>query len=234
MIDFGTLDDPRVSVSTQGVQRLVERYSKILGHDDLSSPHIVVHNHLSSRWLGKTVQTFGATRTTIHLQKIVFADADTLARVVAHETIHHVQLMTDPPTQTQIKFNLWDGHGIDFFRMAAKINEVEGKDFVTKTSDSSYALAARIDRNVYMFIRQIHGKATYQIAARLTPKMMTHMKRFPGRLVKLLPGADAYWTDGRPPRIGSKRYAIPEGPRTVLLEDLLSGRAATGIVHVYL
>lgn len=143
MISFDGVTAAQRSAADHGLRRLADGYLFVLGKHDLPSPRFVVRDNLDVKWLGRCVHPHDAPNTLIEIQKAVLSDGDTLVRVVAHEIVHHVQFLTDPPTQAQIKYNLWDGHGQDFERYAAMINEHEGRvDFVTKKSDQSYSLAA--------------------------------------------------------------------------------------------
>jgi hypothetical protein len=194
--DDGLSEAPRARRElVERVEPLVRKYMQIL--DVHSTPRIVVKDNTGSRWLGRTVfRPKDRETTTIELQRQVFEDDRTLERVLAHEMIHHSDFMSYGKT-----LRLMGGHGSSFLQKAEQINSIMGDQYVTRTSDQSYALPEETSRPFFLLIAKLtpglHGdRYGYAWAVRLTPKAGTCAQR----LVERHNGVAVFSRDPRWPR----------------------------------
>jgi len=75
------------------VEDLVDKYMDMLDVVGMT-PRVVVRDNLGSKWLGRTVWTPRDPETTVvQLQRSVLDDPGTLERVLAHEMIHHKEML---------------------------------------------------------------------------------------------------------------------------------------------
>lgn len=136
----------------------VAKYMQILGVN--TPPEIKIANNIGSPWLGTCRWvTSRPETTTITLQKQILSHSTTMERVVAHEMVHHWELLSLTPAQVsllRIGINP-TSHGAKFQEGASKINAIIGPDFVTPKSDSSYELSANT-KEFYLLICPVYGR----------------------------------------------------------------------------
>jgi hypothetical protein len=172
------------------------KYMKILG-TKAPVPVIKLTDNLGSKWLGITnwtSQTPG--NTTIRYQKSIIDDPRTFERVAAHEMVHHHEFMnlTAKDIALMRAGVKTDGHGKQFFDLATKINDVMGKDFVTKTSDSEYVLAQTV-KKYFLYVEPTRTGLVYGWAVRLSPKAQKALaRRIPFNKGRLYEVNDRRWT----------------------------------------
>ena len=113
----------------------------------LPLPAFKIVNHTAPKRIGEyalRVKEVGGkfqSKATISIEKVVLDDEKTLRRILVHELIHHNEFR-DCKSLEEFKSSKYvDHHGEYFEEMAAKVNAVYGKDFVTKTSDESYSFS---------------------------------------------------------------------------------------------
>ena len=105
-------------------------------------PQFKIVHHTSPKWYGRAEikihkETLKKTPTIIKIQKSIIQNEDALRAIVAHELIHHWDYENTDWAE-ELRKPKWarkDGHGKEFMGMAAKMNAVYGKDFVTEKSD---------------------------------------------------------------------------------------------------
>lgn len=205
------------------VIELAWKFAKILGVSVL--PAFAVRNNLSSKWLGRCHKGgpgFRRPRNLIELQKKIFHDETTLARIVAHEMCHHAEfLLMDRNDLALAKIGVWDSHGPRWQAFADKVNQAMGADFVTVTSDSSVVLAPKT-RPYLMMLTWSGTRLGYAIS----PWPAAGVDRLGARAIRimmsgaacgLLPGRkesrfmrldDGRWVRGRIPNIGSNKIVL--------------------------
>lgn len=190
------------------VDELVDKYMGILGVD--VAPVVAVQDNLGSKWLGKTLWTTRNPSTTkIVLQKAILDDDLTLERVVAHEMIHHVEMLELTPADVQkIRMGIKPrAHGVRFLELAREVNEQMGNDFVTVESDQSYAVAST--REFVVVVMKMPGGANYGYvwASRPTPRMLAQYLRLQDSYgAVMVKTDDLRWTEGA--KLGDRRRII--------------------------
>lgn len=177
----------------------VEKYMDVLGILRARPvPVIKIRNNLGAIWHGRTLWKSTSPDTTIvELQKSILADERTLERVIAHEMVHHRDLLSmSPATLALMKLGIYpQEHGKSFLEGAARINAVMGANFVHIKSDKEFA-ASPNEKDFYVLIRT--DPIRYAWAARISPQMRDWIKdvtsRHPG--TKLVVTKDDRWTRG--------------------------------------
>lgn len=187
-----------------------QKYADVLGSDTL--PEIKIRDSvISAKWLGRTLWTVHKpNQTIVELQRSILADDRTLERVIAHEMVHHVEMLEIYPSDVLLmKLGVKPrSHGQRFQTLAKKINEFVGDpEFVTITSDTSYAVAST--KPYYLLIVQSKsGSFGFAYGVRLTPKMKAAITKWQEqRGARLVQTADVRWTGG--PRIGEGGVGVP-------------------------
>jgi hypothetical protein len=135
------------------IEALLTKYLAMLGADaEFPRPNIRVIDRMSAQYLGRTQWIASAPETTIlELQKVLLGTPRALESVVAHEIIHHVNMMEivarhramivgGKATERLMQiFRDHPEHGRDFLACAARVNEIMGPGFVTVQSDVAMA-----------------------------------------------------------------------------------------------
>lgn len=189
------------------LDELVEKYADILGFDG-PKPHLEIADNLGSDWLGITSMSMrDPTTTTITLQARILDDPVTCEKVLAHEMVHHVEMMNlDAGDLVRLKMGIKPpSHGESFHRGAAIINAVMGDNFVTVASDKSYVLAKNV-KPFYLLIVPTAGYVPrherefrpygYAWAARITPVNREKVERVLAEGGKLIRTTDERWVSG--------------------------------------
>lgn len=191
-------------------KKLLKKYFRDLG--PLPTPTFKIENNPKSRWLGRC--EFNPKKpdtTSIKIQRSILGDERTVRRVLAHELIHHVTFLKDPASARTDK-----GHGALFQKLAAKINAIEGPNFVGKKSDETYV--EQVDQDFYLLVQPIKpGTLGYGWAQRLSSeqkKLVTRYLKAGGRLFK---SKDKRWTNGT---TISESFSIPRAAGQKLLKDI--------------
>lgn len=147
---------------------------------NLPEPQIRIADYTRSKWLGRTEWRHGDPNTTIVLQKAICYDEETLLRVLAHELVHHEQMLKVWSTYPGGKeFNrrtkAEGGHGWVFKEIAERWNAKHGKDFITAKSDESYEKQFT-ERPFFVFLsRTTWGAPRWQAAIRISGKQKIWM-----------------------------------------------------------
>lgn len=155
---LSTADRDLRNKARRQVQIYVEKYLRILGASGETLPSLRVQDNIASRWLGITHWVASAPKTTtITIQQSVLGDAKTLERIVAHEVVHHVELVTMTPAEIANQRLLGKryriSHGKRFRQLAGIVNKAVGDpSFVTEASDQSYAVATQRKQPYYLLI----------------------------------------------------------------------------------
>lgn len=195
---------------------MLKKYFHELG--SFPVPKIEIVNNPSSPWLGRCIyNSKNKSNTTIKIQKAILGDEKTMQRILAHELVHHVDFLTNWADKN-LKFYSRDGHGEFFRKWAAKINAIEGADFVTEKSDESFILS--LDKEFYILIyKNDNNQFVYQWSFRPSSKQKKFIdfviEKKDARLTKT---KDIKWTHGR--KIGDRSLSRPMGELQERLKDL--------------
>jgi hypothetical protein len=181
----------------------VVRYMTMLGASDLPKPSVRLADNLGSRWLGRCVWSPKAPLTTVvQIQRIVCHDLRSLQKVVAHETIHHINFLTktDQELRTARFTHRWDGgHDARWHAMADRVNAVEGKGFVTVTSDES-TVTSSTGKKFLMLIEPMHGpgeRFMWAWGVRISPEAQPWVQRhMVEKRAKLVESTEIRFTQG--------------------------------------
>lgn len=123
-------------------------------------PKISITNRAGMDWLGRILsQLSGDGRVVtgvngeVQIQRGALEDDRTLHRVLAHEIVHYVvewELFNGVPYEDVRGLKSKEGmHGPKFLEVAGRLNALYGADFITVTSDESYAYK---HKEVYLFV----------------------------------------------------------------------------------
>ena len=205
-------------MSLDKIDAFVTKYMKILG-SNTPRPKIVVRNSIV-RWLGRNYFTTAHPETSlIEIQRSILGDDKTLERVVAHEVVHHHNVMSMSPADfAMLKLGMKpSGHGRDFLEGAKKINEVMGENFVTRESDQSYVVAATKPYTI-LIEPALKTKLGWSWAVKLSDeaKQIIEKKKKESQ-AKVIVTTDPRWTSGA--RI--KRFAGVAIPHAGTQEEKL-------------
>lgn len=167
------------------VQAIVTEYMKLLT-PGLPRPEIRMVERLGARWLGQCYYRVGDPTTLISLQRFIAGDEQTLRRVLAHELCHHDDLISgweeaaakgwSPGAYLMDREMERKGHGAAWRAIAAEFNKRYGANFVTTTSDESYA-KQEASREAYMLLWQNGARLMWVVAVRLSPRQRTYIAR---------------------------------------------------------
>jgi len=135
---------------------------------DMPLPEIKIEDTPSKGWLGRCVYTYGSPSTTIHLQKVILTDQDTLDRVVAHELCHHAEFLESaqaaaakgwsPKQHAAMDKFLRRPHGSQFQAWATKFNAVYGAGFITERSDEAMVVS-EASRDINVLLWRAEGRS---------------------------------------------------------------------------
>jgi SprT-like family len=182
------------------IEVFVEKYMEVLDIEG-QEPDIVIVDNLGSKWLGLCEwKPSRPDTTTIYLQRRIIDDEGTLERVVAHEMIHHEEMLNLSDVDKALlklgRGRLLNPHGPSFKRGQALINEVMGDDFVSEKSDQSFVYSKN-ERSFYVLIMEgPRGKLGWAWAVRLSPQMKNKVAREVASGAKLVMTTDVRWTAG--------------------------------------
>ena len=192
--------------------------------------HIVLGSEMRAIAEGKPAASLDAT---IELHRSILASESTLARVVAHETIHHVEsgLLAASDAQRWLDLSRagyrHDGHGRFFLDSAKKVNELVGDPgFVTVKSDDSYELSKHAEKQYFLFIYKIEsGRYGYSWTTRLGPAAKDYViLKIRDNRARVVTTTDLYWANtGR--KLAAQGYvSVPsDAERKLELEALFEG-----------
>ena len=102
-------------------------------------PKIVIVNQLTAKWHG--IAIWDGKTTVIKVQKAIMKDPNTLNRIVAHEVCHAWAYWMVQRSQQKSPWHRGHSSTGGWYKAAQIVNQQEGKDFVSETSDSSYVAA---------------------------------------------------------------------------------------------
>lgn len=161
------------------VEDLAKKYMRMLGMPS-AVPRIIVRDNLGSRWLGQTRwrKRRSGTEIWIELQAKALDDERTCERIIAHEIVHCVELMTAPEEELIEAAIFGDvEHGPTFHKLAATINAEMGEDFVTEESDRSYEIAEP-SRPFFVLVERLRdGRLAWSWFAKETPHITSVVRR---------------------------------------------------------
>ncbi len=211
---MGTIDD------------LVDKYMRILAIGG-ARPIVEVKTRIGATWLGRDRWTSRQPHTTtMELQRSIVSEPRTLERVIAHEMVHHRDMLALTPAEIELaKIGIKPrSHGETFRQGAALINAVMGSNFVTEMSDQGYEQAPP-ERDLYLLIVPLGDNLGYAWAARLSPEATAVVAEKALQGGKLVRTRDRQWTESRSK---IKRYgglSVPKSgtPRAVALRALYDG-----------
>ena len=175
---------------------------------NLPEPQIRIADYTRSKWLGRTEWRHGDPNTTIVLQKAICYDEETLLRVLAHELVHHEQMLkvwsTYPGGKTfDIMVKIEGGHGRVFREIANRWNAKHGKDFITDKSDESYEKQFT-ERPFFVFLSRTTWSAPrWQASIRISGKQKIWMSGKNMEDFRLVQTTDQDFVNA--PNIGSRR-----------------------------
>ncbi|MGL4401632.1 MAG: SprT-like domain-containing protein, partial [Luteolibacter sp.] len=162
---FGDMNE-----SADGSRDLVAIYKdamkKYFPSYNVPAPNFKVVNRATATFLGQTRHIRSQPTTTILIQKSILDDEDTLRRVVAHEAIHHIDMLTNPRSS---------GHGGFFQKLSKQANEIEGREFINAVSDETYKTSAT--KKFYLFImKNKDGRYVFAPSYRPASAVLEKMK----------------------------------------------------------
>ena len=174
------------------IERYIDKYMAMLELPEAARPKVAITRALSTEYLA-LARWFSSNPEEFFLEfveHVTNGNPRALEGIVAHEMVHvanmYADMMSvpnrvDPATgrateSLRVKMLAGDGHGRDFLRLAAKINEVEGKDFVTVTSDMVQAGHAGQSKPYYVLLGKIPDGPVYVAWTVRLPKNMTGIK----------------------------------------------------------
>lgn len=210
--------------SLRTVDRFVRKYAEILGVDTL--PEIKVRDNLGSPWLGRCLWTTkNLKHTVIELQQSILSDEKTLERVVAHEMIHHANMVSMSDADVAlVKMGIKpQEHGSNFWQGASLINETMGDDFVTEKSDTEYVTSEN-KKEFFVLIAPVglRGRLGWAWSARLGVRQQEKVVKEIERQGKLVMSTDdRLLTGAKIERYGG--FSVPkddDSDRIELLADL--------------
>jgi len=117
-------------IPASGIGALVDKYMSLLGVVG-ERPILKVRSALGVSWLGRTKwSSHEPHTTTIELQRSIVGDARTLERVLAHEMVHHRDMISMTEGDIAVsRFVKPESHGAAFMQGAEIINAVMGPGF---------------------------------------------------------------------------------------------------------
>lgn len=115
----------------------------------------------------KKVNNKLVSKITVTMQKIALDDEKTAHRILAHELIHVWEFSQPEFIQNVLETGRpdFEKHGKDFHDWAKKMNAVYGPDYVTVTSDSTYAISQ--SREYFIIIEPFNDR--YGVAKTIRP-----------------------------------------------------------------
>lgn len=174
-------------------------------------PQVKIQNNLGSKWLGRTLwYCSGNWTTTMVLQKSILSDPKTLERIIAHEMVHHVDVITLSEDELRHRCRsrkniMAASHAERFLALAQVINDHVGEDLVTVTSDERYVVEATKEFLV-MIVPTGDGRHAFAWGVRMTPTLAKLVERYWDRGGRVSKTTDLRWTRGV--KIG-KGFGIP-------------------------
>jgi len=179
---------------------LVDKYMRVLSIDG-AKPIVEVKTRIGANWLGR--DRWSSRRphtTTMELQRSIVGDPMTLERVVAHEMVHHRDMLALTPEEIELtKLGIKPpAHGPSFRQGAAIINALMGPEFVTELSDQEYVQAPP-ERDLYLLIVPLRGdgRLGFAWAARLSSEAVSVVAERVLEGGKLVRTRDRRWTNSR-------------------------------------
>lgn len=201
------------SAATSAVLKLVEVFQKMLGVTDIAPPQILWTSKMAPKRLGAHIvsglelaaiaegKPARELRATMELHRSILTNESTLARVIAHETIHHVEMGTMTSLDAR-KFRAGfidptRGHGTFFTASAKKINDHVGHpEFVTVTSDASYERATQSEKPYFLFITKLGEQYGYAWLMRVGSKSREYITKSVEKGVShFVVTTDLYWSE---------------------------------------
>lgn len=137
----GKLKMPTRFVRDPRIEPMLDKYVEMLGMDPRYRPRVVFVSRLAADHMGRAVwHSDTPGEGYIEIQKVAAGGPlRELERIVAHEMIHHAnyaEFFRDYTWRDGIQIlKKMDMHGSQFRRLMDIVNEKEGKDFVTVTTD---------------------------------------------------------------------------------------------------
>jgi len=227
--------------ATSAVLKLIKKFQEMLGAGHVAPPTIVWKSEMGARTLGRQIvrgpelqaiadgKPAKNIHSTIELQRIILSNESTLARILAHETIHHVEdgLMTQEDAKRAIALQRAGyrdpsrGHGAFFLASAKKINDLVGDpSFVTVTSDESYERAQSSEKPYFLYVTKLSpGRYAYAWTTRIGPSSKDFLVR------KIREGAgflvtttDLYWSERGVKLTPNTYVSIPSSDKERMME----------------
>lgn len=156
-------------------QKYIQMMPKSPDGKTMPMPRFVTANMLSANWNGLAIWDGRSETCTVKVQKRIMADPRTLDRIVAHEICHAWAYWM---VWLQLKPKPWcRGHAPagGWAEAADLVNLREGDDFVTETSDETYAVVN--DKQFYVFMTRAQGQIMWAWFSRVTPLLLQRLER---------------------------------------------------------
>ncbi len=220
------------SSGTAVVEPFIDKYMAMLGIVG-ERPIVVVKSALGAGWLGRTKwSSRNPHTTTIEFQRSILPDPRTLERVVAHEMVHHRDMLAMTDQEIELaKIGIKPAtHGDNFTQGAAIINAVMGAGFVTVESDKEYVQAPH-GKELYVLIEPMspsNPRLGWSWAARLSPEAEAIVAEKVARGARLVRTTDLKWTQGRSKikRFGGMSLPPQGSPKEAELRALYESASA--------
>ena len=172
----------KIVPNTGTLEQIAHKYlQKLPG--SLPMPKFEIPSNYNSPWLGRCTWKPGEPNTTIQVQRNIFKDEETLHRVIAHELCHHYDFLVNelPDYQKSPKAYSFlarhrEGHGPKFHKIAAMLNSVFGKDFITEKSDEAMVVDAVRDY-LCLLAKDKAGRIYWAVAARPSAKQKAYLAK---------------------------------------------------------
>jgi hypothetical protein len=222
-----TADDitgPALRGVPQKVIAMAWKHARILGVPVI--PGIAIRNAPTSKWVGRYVfkwpnldrpETLDPRRSLMEIQKRIMFDERSLERVVAHEMVHHAELIGLINGEARLnRFYHREimEHGPRWQALADKVNRVMGADFVTVISDASY-VRAPVTRPFVLMITKFQSKGVERIGYATAVKISENQREYllrtgPKINARLIMSTDPRWVTGK--KIGGLKVSAPSKP----------------------
>lgn len=200
------------------IDALVVRYVTMLGYNiGPDRVRVRISDRPGMGWKGACTWVRGEAFTTITIHRSVCADFRSLSRIVAHEVCHHVLFLS---------VGTHNGHGARFLAEAARINAVEGADFVTPECDAEIDTTGQSTAAYHLVLMKHPVAAGRYFFAWAGPKPSATLRaKAELRGAKIIPVRDHRWADRSIPAAQAfrqGRWAVSRAEDLAELDRLFS------------
>lgn len=185
------------------IQAIARKYLKFF-YLDGPVPEIEIVDHPISGWLARTSFTADTLNTHIKIQRVAVSNPTTLKRVLAHEVVHHVDMMKlqhEQENYENIYGKRWSAHGQSFNDLMCFFNSRIGKpNFVTPEGGPDLTLAPWRAKSIWLLVGRQKILGSYEYGWMWTRAMTSVARKIaesylgiPGLTLRLLKTSDLTW-----------------------------------------